>query len=972
MADIANSLTLLAGSGGGGGGGGAGGAGGGGGGGGGGGSGGSGGGGAGGAAYDGIFGYGMSRSTGGGGGGGGVGQDGSRVSTTTWPASPAGGSSGATGGTGGTGGTGATGGAGGTGGTGAAGGGGFVLAARGLLRITAPSTLDVSAGTPSSGLSGGSAGTSPQGPTSGSTGISGSAGGASGGYLGSGALYGGGAGGTGGTGGAGAAGAAGGTGGAGATGGFAVPGMVKLHGSIVLAGNASIAAGNAASTDADNNGGVTVISNMTETARNANKPAAATASLVFGASPHDALLKATNPFIGGKTPVIPNLDGGPASRGWCQSGYWNSGLESPAFDSNNGLEFRVLRVGDGGSAFDGFDQVLVRNTNASGNIDNVGLVVGVNLPKLIDGNSGTTGTLLPGQTWTTTVPAGAYVNVPGASGTPGDGPVAEFTALPVTGAKNLVVQFVDQSTPGTGTIASWLWNFGDGATSAEQNPIHTYTNAGPYTVSLSVQNEFGLGVETKADYILVTDPVGPTASFSAGPLTIAQGGTVWFGDTSQAGSMAIQSWAWDFGDGQTATTQSPSHSYSTAGTYTVKLTVTTAAGSDEELKTGLVTVTAPVPPTVDFTAWPTAVVAGSVVQFADLTLAGSAALQSWAWDFGDGGGSAAKSPTHLYTTPGVYTVTLTVTALDGASAGSTKPAFITVSSPNGPVADFTVAPTTGLAPLTAQFVDLSQPGGSAITSWLWNFGDGQSSNLPAPAHTYTSAGSYSVSLTVTTDIGTNTKSRDNVIVVTAPGGPTANLTGYPTSGKAPLSVQFASTSVAGDSPITKWEWAFGDGGTSLEQAPYHVYSATGTYSVMLTVTAANGATNRITKAAYVTVAAADKLTAAFGSDTTSGSTPLTVRFFDHSLRGTGTISTWLWEFGDGETSAAQNPTHVYTEEGSYTVTLTVTDAVSSDAITKTAYINIDKGMPAVGLAGLALLAGVCAAGGARSLRRRGR
>ena len=965
---MANSLLLVAGNAGGGGGGGAGGAGGGGGGGGGGGSGGSGGGGSGGAGYDGFLGVGASRSSGGGGGGVTEGGAGAQVSGTTWPASPAGGAAGSTGGGGGIGGTGAPGGSGGVGGKGADGGGAVVLAARGLLRFTSPAELNVSAGTPAGGLTGSGAGTTPQGPATGSAGIAGADGGQNGGVTG--LLNKGGKGGNGGQGGGGAAGAAGGGGGKGGGGGLGVPGMVKLHGSVVLASSASVRGDNAPGGDPNSNGGATVISNMSEAARLANSPAAATPALVLGSTVHDALLKMNNPFIGGKTPVIPNLEGGPGSRGWLKAGYWNDGAETPAFNSGNGLEFRVLRAADGASVFDGFDQVLIRNTNSAGNIEGVSLIVGVNVPVPIDGEAGAPGVLGPGQTWSTTVPAGAYVNVPGASGDPGDGPVAQFIATPSTGAKNLVVQFVDQSTPGTGVINAWTWNFGDGESSTAQNPVHTYTSAGTYTVSLTVQTDYGISIETKADLITVTDPVGPTAAFSAGPLTIPAGGTVYFGDASLPGSLPISGWAWNFGDGETGTAQSPSHTYAAPGTYTVALTVTTPAGSDDEVKTGLVTVTGFTPPVVDFTAYPASVVAGGVVQFADLTLAGTGSLASWSWTFGDGGASVAKSPFYTYATPGVYDVALTVTASDGQEATVTKPGFITVTAPGGPTADFTAAPTTGLAPLATQFIDLSLPGGAPVTEWLWSFGDGQTSTLPAPAHVYAAAGAYPVSLTVTTAIGADTATKNSFIVVTAPGGPTANFTAYPVSGKAPHTVQFASTSVAGDSPVTQWLWNFGDGQTSTLQAPQHTYNALGNYTVTLTVTAANGGVNQLTRAGYVTVATPGVLAAAFTADVTEGSTPLLVRFTDQSVQGASPITQWQWDFGDGDTSTERNPAHTYLEQGEYTVTLTVTNAQGSNAVTKNNYVRVIEGMPAAGAAAMALLAGLFGLAGARAARRR--
>ncbi|HQL93466.1 MAG TPA: PKD domain-containing protein, partial [Candidatus Hydrogenedentes bacterium] len=415
--------------------------------------------------------------------------------------------------------------------------------------------------------------------------------------------------------------------------------------------------------------------------------------------------------------------------------------------------------------------------------------------------------------------------------------------------------------------------------------------------------------------------------------------------------------------------QSPSHAYTAAGVYTVTLTVTTSAGTDEEVKADLITVSDPNGPVVDFTASPTLTVTGTPIQFADLTLPGDAPLASWQWDFGDGAQSLVKSPVYAYPAPGVYSVTVTVTDTNGLTGVLAKPDFIVVSAPNGPTADFTAAPTTGLAPLTTQFVDLSLPGGAPVTTWEWVFGDGQTSNLPAPEHTYAAAGAYSVSLTVTTAIGTSSVTKPNFVVVTAPGGPAADFTAYPTAGKGPLTVQFANLSTAGSAGITQWAWTFGDGQTSTEQSPRHTYGAQGSFPVTLTVTDANANTSQVTKVNYVVVSAPTTLTAAFTSDVTSGTAPLTVMFTDQSIEGQQPITGRLWNFGDGETSTVQNPVHIYTESGNYTVTLTVSTASGSDAETKPAYISVGQGVPAAGAAGLVALAAALGLLGARRRRK---
>ena len=147
-------------------------------------------------------------------------------------------------------------------------------------------------------------------------------------------------------------------------------------------------------------------------------------------------------------------------------------------------------------------------------------------------------------------------------------PVAAFSASPISGKAPLKVKFTDQS---TGSPTSWNWSFGDGATSIQQNPTHTYSSAGNYTVNLTVSSEAGMTTETKTGYINVNSVSSNlAASFSASPTSGNAPLSVAFTDTS-TGSPA--SWNWTFGDGVTSTDKNPTHVYSSSGNYNVRLTV---------------------------------------------------------------------------------------------------------------------------------------------------------------------------------------------------------------------------------------------------------------------------------------------------------------------------------------------------------------------------------------------------------------
>ena len=250
------------------------------------------------------------------------------------------------------------------------------------------------------------------------------------------------------------------------------------------------------------------------------------------------------------------------------------------------------------------------------------------------------------------------------------------------------------------------------------------------------------------------------------------------------------------------------------------------------------------------------------------------------------------------------------------------------------VANFSATPTSGVASLAVSFTDLST--GSGITSWSWDFGDGNTSTAQNPQHTYTAAGTYTVSLTVFNSDCDKTETKNGYVTVSEM--PTADFTSDGTSGDAPLTVSFTDQSIGNP---TSWSWNFGDGNTSTAQNPSHTYTAAGTYDVSLTATNEAGS-DTMTKMAYIEVSQAPAPTSQFSGTPTSGDAPLTVSFTDQSI---GNPTSWSWNFGDGNTSTAQNPSHTYTAEGDYTVSLTATNGTGSDTMTKLDYISVTEPTP---------------------------
>jgi PKD repeat protein len=226
-----------------------------------------------------------------------------------------------------------------------------------------------------------------------------------------------------------------------------------------------------------------------------------------------------------------------------------------------------------------------------------------------------------------------------------------------------------------------------------------------------------------------------------------------------------------------------------------------------------------------------------------------------------------------------------------------------------------------------EFHDLTQP---AATSWSWAFGDGTTSTAQQPTHSYASPGLYSVTLTVTTSVGSGSWSQ--ILNVSATDFPGAAFSLSPSSGTAPLNVQFVDGSTGSPS---SWSWLFGDGGVSSVQNPLHTYAAAGTFTIRLTVNGGSYAEHTVNVSTATPPPVAN-----FTFSPSSGTAPLLVTFTDTS---TGSPTSWAWDFtNDGTTdSVVQNPTHTYSSAGTYTIRLTATNPYGSSSTTKTLTVTSD-------------------------------
>lgn len=496
------------------------------------------------------------------------------------------------------------------------------------------------------------------------------------------------------------------------------------------------------------------------------------------------------------------------------------------------------------------------------------------------------------------------------------GPTVAFTATPVTGCYPLPVQFTDQSTPGSGNITSWEWDFGDGNSATTQNPSHTYMASGNYNVTLRIRNSAGcIRTLTKPQYIQINN--GVTANFTNSiPNSCNPPATINFQNLS-TGTGAL-SYQWSFGDGGTSVLPNPAHAYNNPGSYTVTLIVTNATGcTDTIVRNNAITIGS----VAGAFTGPTSACSGSPVSFTNTS---SPAPSSATWTFGDGNTQTAINGSNSYTTPGTYTVKMV--ANFGACTDS---AFSTITILAKPVANFSAPATTACkAPFTVNFTNNSTGG----ASFAWDFGDGNTSTAANPAHTYNSTGSFNVTLVVTGANGCTDSLRQSAFInITAPD---VQLNNLPVRGCAPLTHVFSATTSSID-PVVSYSWDFGDGNTGSGANPSHTYANAGDYTVTVVITTAGGCTDtaRLVNAVIVGTKPVPNFSAT--PRNTCARNP--VSFTDLS---TGNITQWLWDFGDGSGSTAQNPQHEYQDTGYFNVQLIVSNNGCSDTIRFNNYIYI--------------------------------
>ncbi|RYD96715.1 MAG: PKD domain-containing protein, partial [Sphingobacteriales bacterium] len=488
------------------------------------------------------------------------------------------------------------------------------------------------------------------------------------------------------------------------------------------------------------------------------------------------------------------------------------------------------------------------------------------------------------------------------------GPYANFTPTPQTlclqpGGNTVTFNNVSIG-DGVSPIVTSIWNFGDGTSAVNDNSAtitHLYTATGTYNVGIEVRDANGCsGFFTATNAVIITKPV---ADFTSPEPVTCTNHPITFVNNS-TGSAPL-TFSWNFGDGSVANTQaSPVYTYTGTGIFTVALTVTDQYGCTSTLtRPDFVNISVP---RADFTA---TALFGNCPPLIDTFVNTSDNAISQIWDFGDGSTSTLATAYKIYNLAGIYQVKLTVTGPGGCTDEMTKTVEIL-----GPQGTISYSPLIGCTPVQVNFTATSTHSDEIV----WDFGDGNTLWVPSTenvqTHNFVDTGSFTPRIILKDNTGcTVSIFGADVIhsykVFPAVAADKLNLcdSGF---------VNFSGLSVSNDA-ISSWQWDFGDGSPTVNtRNPTHNYTVPGTYTATLLNTSQAGCTGTAsTQTITVNVSPVVDITPA----TAVGCAPATVNFGGTIVRNPAPGGlTWEWHFGNGNTSAVQNPApQVFNLPGTY-------------------------------------------------------
>ena len=497
---------------------------------------------------------------------------------------------------------------------------------------------------------------------------------------------------------------------------------------------------------------------------------------------------------------------------------------------------------------------------------------------------------------------------------------------------------------------SYRWDFGDGSEHANGMKVsHIYEMSGIYPVILTVDD--GTGLKNSFSSASITVQVNEAPLADAGEnMTVCAGDMVLFGGGDsfdpEGGVLKFQ---WDFGDGSSAEGINPTKKYTAGGVYKVTLTVYDDSGMAENYDIDCIVVKVAESPVAEAGADKTVGVNEEVHFDGTASTDLDGLVNSYSWDFGDGTTGGGPNPTHVYTEPGVYRVTLTITGDKVGECSNQDTDDLMVTVHDAPIADFQCVNIIPLGDKVEFDASSSSSRMSNITKYSWEFGDGNFAEGAAVTHTYMNPGNYIVTLTVFTDSDTEFNKGVAKRLVVVNGTPTANAGVDKLAGINQQILFDGSSSMDADGAVTSYDWDFGDGTSGNSIRVKHQYSAAGKYTVTLKVKDNTELPNNWSiDTAYVTINEAPvpvieavEWAAVNESVSFSGA---------GSYDSDGEIVSYHWICSDGSTCEGVEFIHAFANPGECQVTLSVDDGrnVNNSKAFSTVQIKVNHPPVAVG------------------------
>jgi len=463
---------------------------------------------------------------------------------------------------------------------------------------------------------------------------------------------------------------------------------------------------------------------------------------------------------------------------------------------------------------------------------------------------------------------------------------------------------------------SYAWNFGDGATSTQQYPLHAYATPGSYNARVIGTNSCGRKDTINTLVTVMAKPAPHTFFFFSENETFVGDSVHFKYEMFNPDFYDTKTYSWNFGDGSSSTLKNPAHVFKKLGDYTVTLSTTSGCGTSSNSQ--LLTISSKLPDCeARFSYW-----FDGTTGFDDLSIGNPT---SWSWDFGNGTYSTEQYPASFnYDKEGVYNVTLTIyNDITNCVSSVTQKVVAGWSLCQ---ADFKALINTNSG--VTNFISNSQ----RATDYYWDFGDGDYSIDPNPTHTYTKTGIYSVCLTIW-DSNNSCQSVVCKDVMFIPSNGNYILSGfdyYIDNTDNTVSFYDLSSTVT-----TDWYWTLGDGKITKEQNPVYTYAKPGVYKVCLTV---------FDKQTSLSQSVCKKVRVGepicnVGSDFSYFVVPgdLKVSFISKAK---GTVDKYFWSFGDGGSAFEENPSYYYNVPGYYNVTLSVRNSTNGCIDQYSQYVQV--------------------------------